>query len=639
VPFLVVLDDPKLVEEIPVRRAIALIALSVLSAATFPLCSSTTVASASTSDQEAGPATARSGKAWTARPATYGVNVTQDVPVTMSDGNVLRVNIYRPATADGTAAPGRFPVILTQTPYNKTAPQLGFRNDYLVERGYVQVVADVRGTGSSGGSWDSFGSREQRDGFELVNWAHSQKRAWSNGNVGLWGVSYAAINQLLTAAQHPAGLKATFPIVPAGDVYRDVVASGGQVDTGFIPFWLGLVTATGVIPPTSTAIAPNEALATLMQHAGGALAFQASTLLSSVTGGDASYDTAFYTLRSPLTVIDKVKVPTFVVGGEYDLFQRGEPMLYQRLHANGVPSRLLIGPWTHLQASAGPGLPAQGIPSLDALALRWFDRYVRGSADPSLKTDVKPVSYFEIGSGKWRTANKWLPKSVHAKTFQLDGVATPGTPGSLVPGAVTTDGTDAVYPVPVAGLCTRSSSQWTAGLLSGTPCDSDNRVNDATGTSYQTAPLAKPLHLMGPIDTKLYVSTTAKDGMLSVHVEDVAPDGTANRLTGGWQVLSHRALDTSRSVSRDGEILQPWHPFTKAALLSVTPGDVMGVDVEVFPTGAVLQEGHQLRITVESFDTPHLTPTIPQVADELGGVITIHHSPTYPSRLIVPARR
>jgi predicted acyl esterase len=123
-----------------------------------------------------------------------------------------------------------------------------------------------------------------------------------------------------------------------------------------------------------------------------------------------------------------------------------------------------------------------------------------------------------------------------------------------------------------------------------------------------------------------------------VHVEDVAPDGTASRLTGGWQVLSHRALDRSKSVRRDGEILQPWHPFTKAALLPVAAGKVMGVDVEVFPTGAVLEKGHRLRITVQSFDTPHLTPSIPQLVDELGGVITIYHSPRYKSRLIVPVR-
>ncbi|NUS51878.1 MAG: CocE/NonD family hydrolase [Nocardioidaceae bacterium] len=583
------------------------------------------------------PSDAAGRAGWRARPATYGVHVTEDVPVTMSDGRVLRVNVYRPARADGSAVPRRFPVILTQTPYNKSAPQLGFRNDYLVQRGYVQVVADVRGTGSSEGTWDSFGSREQQDGAELVRWAHARSRPWSNGDVGLWGISYAAINQFFTAARHPAGLKAMFPVVAAGDVYRDVVASGGQIDSGFIPFWLGLVTATGLVPPKYTAVDPASGTAALLQHAGGALAFQGPTIGDAVAGGDPAYDGRFYRLRSPLSVVDKVRVPTFVTGGEYDLFQRGEPMLYQRLRASGVPSRLLVGPWTHLQAATAPGLPAQGIPSLDALALRWFDRYLRGSADPSLGDDVRPVTYYEIGSGRWRTADRWLPRTVHARAWRLSGSATPGTPGRLTRSTRTTAGADRVYPVPVAGLCTRSASQWTAGLAAVPGCESDNRLNDLAGTSYETAPLGRAVHVMGPVNARLFASTTAPDGMLSVHVEDVAPDGTADRLTGGWQVLSHRAVDRSRVVRRDGEVLQTYHPFTRAAQLPVPAGKVLPVDVEVFPTGAVLRKGHRLRITVQAFDTPHLSPTATQLPGA-AGVITLHHSARYPSRVVLPVR-
>ena len=576
---------------------------------------------------------------WRPRPARYGVSVTSDVPITMSDGVKLYANVYRPAKPDGSPAPGRFPVLLTQTPYNKNNPGLGFRNDYLVKRGYVQVVVDVRGTGSSHGTWDSFGSREQRDGFEMARWAHSTRRPWSNGRVGLWGISYAAINQFFTAAQHPPGLEATFPIVPAGDVYRDVVASGGQVDAGFIPLWLGLVTATGVIPPAYTAMAPDEGLVSLLQHVGGAAAFQLPMLASPATGGDSVYDGRFYRKRSPLSVVDRVDVPTFVTGGEYDLFQRSEPLLYQRLHANGVPSRLLIGPWTHVQASSSPGLDAAGATSLDALALRWFDRYLRGASDAALGSDVKPVTYYEIGSGRWRTANRWLPSSVHAVSYQVDGVSVAGAPGRLMRGPGRAPGSDQVYPVPVAGLCTRSASQWMAGLMSGSQCEKDSRVNDLAGTSYESAPLKRGLHLMGPINARLFVSTTARDGMLSVHVEDVAPDGSVDRLTGGWQVLSHRALDKSRTVRLDGRTILPYHPFTRAAQLPVKAGNVMGVDVEVFPTGAVVKRGHRLRITVQAYDTPHLLATAPQTVDQIGGVITIHHSARYPSRLVLPVRR
>jgi putative CocE/NonD family hydrolase len=391
------------------------------------------------------------------------------------------------------------------------------------------------------------------------------------------------------------------------------------------------------VPPAYTGVSPIDALVVLLQHAGGAFAFQLPTISDAFTGGDQAYDGPFYKTRSPLSVVDEVEVPTFVVGGEYDLFQRGEPMLFERLQANGVPSRFVLGPWTHLDATSTPGLEDAGIGTLDELTLRWFDRYLRGRPDASLDRDVHPVTYYEIGSGTWRTAPRWMPGSVHAETFQLDGVATPGTPGALVTGEVTSTGADDVQQVPVAGLCTRSASQWTAGALAVPGCD-DNRLNDSTGTSYETAPLSDDLHLLGPINVRLFTSATREDGLLSVHVEDVAPDGHVERLTGGWQTLSHRALDRERSRRLDGEIVQPYHPFTRAAQKPAVPGEVMRVDVEVFPTGAVLQEGHRLRITVQQLDVPHLLPTLPQLFDSTGNVVTIHHSPQLRSRVILPVR-
>jgi uncharacterized protein len=120
---------------------------------------------------------------WTTydRPAQFGIVTQQNVPITMSDGVQLSAIVYRPD------APGTFPVIVTLTPYNGGMTIVGSENAYLVQRGYVQVVVDVRGTGSSGGSWNDFGSREQLDGPEVVEWAAGQP--WSNGNVGMWGSS------------------------------------------------------------------------------------------------------------------------------------------------------------------------------------------------------------------------------------------------------------------------------------------------------------------------------------------------------------------------------------------------------------------------------------------------------------------
>ena len=123
--------------------------------------------------------------------------------------------------------------------------------------------------------------------------------------------------------------------------------------------------------------------------------------------------------------------------------------------------------------------------------------------------------------------------------------------------------------------------------------------------------------------------------MLSVAVEDVAPDGTVSRLTGGWQVISHRALDESRTRYLDGKIIQPYHPFTRAAQKKLARGEVAPIDVEVFPTAATIRPGHKLRLAVQAFDVPHLLPSRTPRAETLT-VMKVHTSEQYPSELTLP---
>ena len=167
-------------------------------------------------------------------------------------------------------------MIVTITAYNKSvlsagagAVLAGADPAYLVKRGYAQLTVDARGTGSSPGQWAAFSAREGKDAGAVIEWAAS--RGWSNGKVGMTGPSYMGISQLFAAARQPKGLKAIFPQVPAADVYRDVVATGGQIDVGFIPLWLGLVTATGVIPPTYGAQEPANGFSMLTDHLQGLL--------------------------------------------------------------------------------------------------------------------------------------------------------------------------------------------------------------------------------------------------------------------------------------------------------------------------------------------------------------------------------
>jgi uncharacterized protein len=575
---------------------------------------------------------------WQPRPAIYAGTVTRkDLAIPMSDGTVLRGDLVLPATADGTAVSKRLPVLVTITAYNKTVSPGG--SDFLVRRGYAQLTVDARGTGSSAGQWGAFSRREDQDAGEIVEWAHSSKRPWSDGRVGMSGPSYMGISQIFAAGARPAGLKAIFPQVPAADVYRDVVASGGQVDVGFIPLWLGLVTSTGVIPPAVAATEPRSGFGALIDHVAAAATFTLPLLLDAVAGGDSAYDGAFYRDRSPARVIDRVDVPTFLIGGEYDLFQRGTPLLFENLQRRGVPTKMIIGPWDHLEGSSGADVGQAGHGTLDELQLRWFDRYVRGVPDPTLDTDIAPVTYYEQGSGAWTESGHWMGDQ-HAASYRLSGPATVGGGhGALTTGGAT-DGTAYVPPVPVSGLCTRSANQWTAGIpeaaLADLPCFKDNAANDATGVVYETAPLAKATRLRGPINARLYTSSASGDGMLSVSVSDVSPDGTVSRLTGGWQVVSQRALDQQRTRYLDGRVIQAYHPFTRASKQPLHTGQVAPVDVEVFPTAARIAPGHRLRIAVQAFDVPHLLPTVPDLPSTLTG-LTIHSSAQYPSELTIPA--
>ncbi len=591
--------------------------------------------------------TAAPTSTWKPRPAQYAATTSiKDLAIPMSDGVRLRGDLTLPANADGTPIGAKVPVVVTITAYNKTVIAGGFGGTlagadpaYLVKRGYAQLTVDARGTGSSEGQWNAFDKREDTDAAEVMTWAHRQP--WSNGNTAMTGASYMGISQIFAAAGRPAGLKAIFPQVPAADVYRDVVASGGQVDSGFMPLWLGLVTATGLIPPAVAGTDPQSAIGALASHIGGAAAFTGPTLVKALAGQETAYDGPFYAERSPINVIDKVDVPTFLIGGEYDLFQRGTPLLFENLRKRGVPTKLIIGPWDHLKGSSGAEVGNAGYGPLNELQLRWFDHYVKGMPDKSLDSDIAPLTYYEQGTGAWRKTSNWVGSDRVASTWRLSGNASNGTAGGLTNGSAR-DGTAAVLPIPVAGLCTRSTNQWTAGIMGQSPlpnpCLEDNRPNDLAGVSFDSAPVTKAVRFQGPINAHLYVDSIGGNGMLSVAVEDVAPDGTVKRLTGGWQVISHRALETAKSRYLGGKLIQPFHPHTLAAEEPLGSGAVEPVDVEVFPTGASIEPGHRLRLAVQAFDVPHLTPTLPQLPGALT-VITIHNSAAYPSTLTLPAVR
>ena len=290
------------------------------------------------------------------------------------------------------------------------------------------------------------------------------------------------------------------------------------------------------------------------------------------------------------------------------------------------------GPWDHLQGSSGADIGKAGYGPLPQLWLRWFDRYVKGKKDAKLLKDIKPFTYYEQGTGEWVRVKKYVDRDLRPASYLLSGDASVGGRNGALVLDDAKPGTSTLPAIPVTGLCTRSTNQWTAGILNtawpDNPCLKDNQVNDLGGLSFQTAPMTSALRLQGPINVRLYTSTPSGDGMYSVAVEDVAPDGSVSRLTGGWQVVSQRELDQKKSRYLKGELIQPFHPFTLESKKPVPSGAVVPVDVEVFPTGAAIKPGHRLRLSIQAFDVPHLLPPLPNLAQIAPLTLHVSRRPT-----------
>ena len=190
----------------------------------------------------------------------------------------------------------------------------------------------------------------------------------------------------------------------------------------------------------------------------------------------------------------------------------------------------------------------------------------------------------------------------------------------------------------LTGLCTRSTVQWTAGLVPpGQPCETDNRLNETGALTFTTPPFAKDRRISGPILVKLRAATTAKDTTWVATVSDVTPGGASNQLTAGWLVASRRAVDPLRSTRiANGDLVVPFHPFTRESVLPVTAGKRETYLVEVFNTDALIAKGHSLRVTIASGDVPHLLMTAPDTVNAAGAVNTVFYDARDPGYVTLP---
>jgi len=619
---------------------------------------------------------------WTPQAANYGEGSEINVGVTMHDGTVLRADVYYPTNpATGSAATGPFPVLLQQTPYGKeayssdaAATGLGALTNtsvsYLVDRGYIVVISDVRGTGDSGGTFGLFDPVQATDGATLVRWA--ARLPHSDGKVGLFGESYMGIDQFLTvgALGPNSPVKAMFPIISGHDIFSDAVVQGGIPDAEFSAAYLALVAGLNAGSPAlepldegTNGLSVSGLVATELSHTEGLATYDLPLVTSLETGGTDAYDGPYWAERSPDSYLSDVvadHIPAFLVGGWNDLFQGGEPLNYAALQNlyDGRPQnapmvagqpvtpryQLMMGPWMHVTTGMGA--------DLSAVELEWFDTWLLGQNTPLAHTTT-PLHLNELQSAQWINTTTW-PLTGTAATAYYFG---PGRSGS---GALSTnDGTlstqapsastraDSVLWDGASSPCSIETDQWGAGALAlgfsyldtSNPCDTnDVTLGSGPGAlTYTTPEFSSPQVLAGPIDATVYATATTTDTELVATIEEVSPTDQSVPLTSGALLGSLRQIDPASSwTGSNGKLLMPIHPLTAASARAVVPGQVTRYDIEVFPTFAEIPAGWRLRVTLTTSDTPHLVPTAAQLPDLVGGVYQVQRNSTAASYINVP---
>jgi uncharacterized protein len=596
---------------------------------------------------------------WEPGPERYAIAVTRDVAVEMPDGRTLRADIHVPADPEThRPAPGPFPVLVGQTPYGKSAAPAagtsGGMSEYLVRRGYIGVVVDVAGTGGSEGTSQLFGEPEASDGSRIVEWAAGLPG--SNGKVGLLGHSYLAIDQLFTAAKmgRSSPLKAIAPSSAAVDPYRDLFVSGGSVNMesslGLIAAYFGTRTLTPLAERGATD--PLDALRLMLEHGFAGIPFEFTTGMHVLLEGERRFDGPYWRQRAPRRVLRKVvrnRVPALMLGGQWDVFQRGVPLLYSGLQ-NAAAGRsvtrpmrprqpvspryqLVTGPWDH--GNMGAGIDVQ------RLHLRWFDQWLKGRDTGILETN-RPLRVIEPGGASYR-ARAYPVEGMQPQRLYLGSGgelrATPPSDGS--------ESTPIAYTV-LSDPCTRGvTQQWSAGLVSGAfatllgsdPCATEPPAPGGLPgeADFTTAPLARDMRLGGPIGLTLTATSTTPETQFVATLFDVAPDGSATELTGGALLGSLRAVDRSRSwpARPDGWLL-PHHPLTRESQRPVPTGEPVRYAIEIRPAMLTVPAGHRLRLRISSGEFPHLVPPPTGLPRMLGGVYRVQHGGHRSSWLDLP---
>ncbi|MGX1809090.1 CocE/NonD family hydrolase [Nocardia sp. NPDC055321] len=605
-----------------------------------------------------------------------GVAPDLAVPITMSDGTVLKADIIHPAR-DGRRPDGRRPVILQMQGYGKlpilvgqallaSADDLGIKKPLedwiasinlpgvgidglfdmtrqldsgaveaalqdwaLAEAGYTLVQVDLRGTGTSEGSWQVFGDREKQDVAEVIDWITRQD--WSDGNVGTMGISFTAISAIEATDRMPPGLKAVFAYEGSADIFDDIAGPGGAVGVGFLVPWLLGVNALKMIPDlTALAVGkfdPAQQAKWLRDRIADPL-----TLVEMVVNGYTALTPDQLTPQtrglmdpnSPFrqglkAKVGNIRVPTFMVGAWFDIFGTSPTDTFNSIPLPAEQKKLIMGDGYHIGSGVAgfgePGMP----PRLDVLQRAWFDHWLRG-IDNGIE-DYAPIVVKQQGGG-WTDAAEFPRAEVTYRRVYLNDSPSGTAGGSIYDGGLSENPVqaqprDLTVAPGLLSLCGRDVARISAGVTALLDaCGKDSRIWEHDGLSFTSAPVSAATTVSGPINVHLNVVHDAADGYWVATVNDVAPDGTSNQIATGQLVSSLRQIDDAASkTSANGDYTEPQYFLDLERRQPTVPGEPVTLDIGLTPIDAVLQPGHRLRVNIFASNFPKGLPPLMFLAD------------------------
>ncbi|MGY2120062.1 CocE/NonD family hydrolase [Nocardia gipuzkoensis] len=533
------------------------------------------------------------GGSWAPAEVAYDSKLDSQLPVEMSDGVILKVDVSYPTDpVTGQRARGPFPVLLTQTPYLNTQSTAG---DYFVQRGYLFITAYVRGTTTSGGNFSFFGKREAQDGAELVTWAATRLEN-SNGKVGLTGGSYAGINQMYTVAEAGAHspIQAIAPYCMGAEFYREAYFAGG-IPTQTLNFQRVIGSSMG----------------------GNTVPIGAALVDEINFGGPRAYDGAFWQERTPGNLAQKIVdagVPGLLWSSNGDIYAQSSLELYS--YFQNASRRLpVFGPMSQDQKATGryQVIMSQGghCENQDQrITLEWFDTWLKG-ARTGIESTTTPLHAHEMVSDRWLNTSAYPVVPSYTRYYLTANRA-------LSPTVPDTTGEDNVaWAQPAAN----STLQY------------DSPAFENGGT------------LAGPISASFYASSTTSNLELIATVHLIGANGSVTPVSSGTVLGSLAANDPSRSWSdAHGVPVRLYGKYT--APDPVPAGAIKKYDFAISPRFAHIPVGSKLRLTVTT-QTPTANcspllgvdpcfPTAPEASSLAGATETIYHGPATSSSLNLP---